>query len=114
VAPTEHACSAGAAGAGPGAGAAGPATPQTRLVGKPPKRSHDRTPTFRFAASQAGAGFECALDERPFRPCRSPHTSSRLAPGAHRFRVRARTRDTAGAADPTPASFGFRILQGPR
>ena len=38
--------------------------PQTSLGHKPPKRSHDRTPTFRFDADEAGASFECRVDKR--------------------------------------------------
>jgi hypothetical protein len=111
VAPSERPCDGGAAGgagsgsepAQPGAGA-----PQTRLRRKPPKRSSDRTPTFRFAADEAGAAFECAIDRRPFRPCRSPATLGPLALGRHRFKVRAR--DDSGAVDHSPASYAFRVL----
>ena len=94
VAPTEHAC-AGAGGAGgPGQGAGGSAgrgAPATHAeAASRAKRSRDRTPTFRFAADEAGASFECqarrqALQGLPLalhRPSRlgSASTPSRSAP----------------------------------
>jgi hypothetical protein len=112
VPPSERACGA-AGGGGPGGGTPGPGgrnAPQTSLRGKPPKRSGDRTPSFRFSADEAGAGFECAIDRRRFRPCRSPFTSKPLAPGRHRFRVRAH--DGSGQTDPSPASYSFVVLPG--
>jgi hypothetical protein len=115
VAPTERPCSApGGSGGGGTAGPRSPApgqnpqgAPQTSLPGKPPKRSRDRTPTFRFAADEPGVDFECRIDGGRFRRCSSPFTSKRLGPGAHRFRVRAR--DSSGAADPSPALYEFAV-----
>jgi hypothetical protein len=105
VAPSEHACGSAseAAGSQPNRHA-----PQTALSRKPPKRSRDRTPTFRFGADEAGASFECAIDSRPFRACRSPFTPGRLAIGHHTFKVRAR--GDSGLADPSPASYAFAVL----
>ncbi len=85
-----------------------PRTLQTSLVGRPPKRTFDRTPTFRFRASVLGASFRCALDRGRFKPCRSPFTTPRLRPGRHTLAVRAVTRD---AADPTPAKVTFKVLK---
>jgi hypothetical protein len=53
----------------------------------------------------AGATFECRLDKRPPAPCVSP-ISYRVRPGAHTFTVFALS---AAGADPTPASFGFKV-----
>ena len=106
VAPTEHGCGEGGGGAGPGA--AGRGAPQTILRRRPARRSRDRTPTFAFAADEAGAEFQCRIDGRPFRVCRSPFTARRLAAGRHTFRVRAR--DASGQADPSPARYVFRVL----
>jgi hypothetical protein len=108
VAPSERACSSSG---GPATGPAGEgrrSAPETTLRGRPRKRSHDRTPTFRFAADEPGVAFECRIDGRRFRPCRSPFTARHLGPGRHVFRVRAR--DDLGQADPSPASYGFRLL----
>ncbi len=101
-------------GAGGGGGAGTPAqpgeeAPRTRLGRRPPKRSSDRTPTFRFAADEAGSTFECAIDRRPLRPCRSPSTVGPLAIGRHTFKVRAR--GDSGAVDPSPALYAFRVLR---
>ncbi len=102
--PSEHTCGAGvAAPSQPGGG-----PPQTMLGRTPPKRSRDRTPTFRFAADDASAGFECAIDAHPLRACGSPFTAHRLAFGRHVFRVRASDEE---GADPSPASYAFRVLR---
>jgi hypothetical protein len=105
VAPTEHACTAGGGGQGGGEGNA----PQTLFKRKPPRRTHDRTPTFRFVADEGGVTFQCKLDRHRFRSCRSPFTTKRLSFGRHAFAVRAR--DASGALDPTPASYSFKILE---
>ncbi|HET6997267.1 MAG TPA: hypothetical protein VFI03_01630 [Solirubrobacterales bacterium] len=118
VVPSEIACPRSGSGAEGGGGAAGgdagahahEDAPQTILRGKPPKRSRDRTPTFRFGADEARARFECKIDRKAFRGCRSPFTTKSLAPGPHVFKVRARS--DAGA-DPTPASYAFTILAKP-
>lgn len=107
TAPSERACdsssSPGSQQSGPGARGA----PQTTFKGKPPHKTRDRTPTFRFTSDEASSTFQCKLDGKPFRACRSPFTTKRLAPGKHTFRVRAR--DESGQLDPTPAAYAFRI-----
>jgi len=114
VVPAEHDCVGGTAAAGGGAGPAAPGghnpagTPRTRLLGRPPRRSRDRTPTFRFGADEAVNRFECRIDGAPFRRCVSPFTARRLSPGHHIFRVRAR--DDTEVADPSPVRFGFAVL----
>jgi hypothetical protein len=108
VPPSEQTCAGSIGGGGVGPTSDGDHPPQTTLRRKPPKRSHDRTPTFRFVASEAGAHFECKLDHKRFRSCASPLTTRRLAFGAHRFGVRAIGH--GGAKDPTPAAYRFRIL----
>lgn len=108
VPPSERAC--GPASLQPGAGQRGPGpAPQTRLKGRPADRSRDRTPTFRFVSDQPRARFECRLDRRPFRACRSPFTSRRLSLSRHAFRVRARA--ASGQVDRTPAFDAFRVVR---
>lgn len=109
VVPGEHACAPKGGGNG---GQGGGNAPQTVLKRKPAKRTHDRTPTFRFAADEAGVSFQCKLDRGRFKSCRSPFTTKRLALGRHKFAVRAR--DDSGKVDPTPASYSFKVLAGPR
>jgi hypothetical protein len=65
--------------------------------------------SFRFKAS-AGAAvlrFECRLDRKRFRPCRSPKSYRDLKPGGHRFAVRA---VGPGGPDESPAIRKFRTL----
>lgn len=114
IAPTERSC-ASAGGLQQGGGAGGPAgslggrgAPRTTLKRKPPRKTHDRTPTFAFAADEAGSTFQCKLDSKRFRACRSPFTTARLPPGRHRFQVRAR--DDSGRLDPSPAACSFRLI----
>jgi hypothetical protein len=108
VVPPEHACAAAGGGGTAGPSAPGKGAPETTLLRKPAKRSRDRTPSFRFVADETGASFECRIDGRPFRPCRSPFTSRPLSPGPHTFMVRAR--DESGQVDPSPAGYRFRVL----
>jgi hypothetical protein len=82
--------------------------PQTILRRKPGRKIRDRTPTFRFASSESNSTFQCKLDGKRFRLCRSPFTAKPLAPGHHTFKVRAR--DESGKVDPSPASYAFRIV----
>jgi hypothetical protein len=81
------------------------APPDTTLTptGSP---TNDTTPTFAFS-SEAGAVFECRVDNAAFAPCSSPFTTSALGQGGHTFEVRAI--DTAGNVDATPATQTFVI-----
>ena len=101
-----------AAPGGPAAKARGPASaaPRRRAGASPRKKTSDRTPTFRFASSEAGSTFQCKLDGKPFRRCRSPFTTKPLALGPHTFKVRARD-DSGGstqARPPTPSGSSRR------
>jgi hypothetical protein len=106
--PTETLCTTSGGGSGGGGGSSAGA-PQTILRGKPHKRTTDRTPTFRFGADESGVHFQCKLDGKPFRGCRSPFTTKRLSFGRHRFRVRAV--DSDGKTDATPASYSFKVIR---
>ena len=78
--------------------------PQTKI-----SRGHvrARSADFRFDSGEQGAIFQCRLDRKRFRPCSSPKRYRRLAPGKHRFEVRAV--DAAGNADPSPARRVFAV-----
>lgn len=110
VEPSERSCAGqgGQAGGGKGQAGGGDDAPRTRLTRRPPRRTADRTPTFRFAATPAGATFFCKLDGRPFKRCRSPFTAPRLSLGRHVFRVKARTQ--AGGTDRSPAIWRFKVV----
>jgi hypothetical protein len=111
VAPSERSCGTpgnqqgGPAGQGEGSGRN---APQTTLKRKPPRKTRDSTPTFRFSADEPGSTFQCKLDRKAFRTCRSPFTTKRLHPGFHAFKVRAR--DDSGKLDPSPASYSFEVI----
>jgi hypothetical protein len=66
-----------------------------------------RRATFRFASSEPGSKFLCKLDKKNYKPCSSPKTYKKIAPGTHAFRVKAR--DRAGNVDATPTVKRFRI-----
>jgi hypothetical protein len=109
VAPSEHTCGGGGGSAAESpTSQSGGGAPQTKLGRKPPKKTHDRTPTFRFQSSEAGSSFQCKLDGRPYRSCHSPFTAKKLALGRHTFEVRAR--DVSGDLDPSPASYAFKVI----
>lgn len=108
VAPSERACPSSETGTGD-AGDGDHGAIQTTLRRKPPRRTRDRTPTFRFTADEPGATFQCKLDGKPFRPCRSPFTTKRLSFSRHVFKVRAR--DDSGRLDPSPASYSFKVTR---
>jgi len=109
VVPSEHACGS-SNGSSNGSGGNGRGAPQTRLKQTPPHKTHDRTPTFRFFANEKGATFQCKVDGKPYKTCRSPFTTKRLSLGHHVFKVRAR--DDSGTADPSPATYGFKVIRG--
>jgi hypothetical protein len=111
VAPTERACASSGGRAGGTDGSndqASRGVPQTTLKRKPPRKTRDRTPTFRFGANETGSTFECKLDSKPFKPCRSPFTATKLSLGHHRFEVRAR--DESRQLDPSPAACSFKVI----
>lgn len=105
AAPSSSVCT-GSPGPGPGPGGDSD-PPNSTITSGAAGATLDRTPTFRFRASEQGSRFQCKLDGRPYRACRSPKTYGRLAFGVHVFRVRAV--DPAGNADPTPGKRRFRI-----
>ncbi len=69
--------------------------PVVKLRRRPPRQTTDRTPTFRFSANVAGAAFECKIDRRPLRRCKSPLTLPQLSYDHHIFKVRVVSPDGA-------------------
>jgi hypothetical protein len=82
-------------------------TPDTTLKGKPRRRTASRRARFAFVSDQAGSRFECKVDRKAFKLCRSPLGLKSLKRGRHSFRVRAV--NAAGMADPTPATYRWRV-----
>ena len=77
--------------------------PETAVENGPPHVSHKDTATF-TVSSEAGATFECRLDDHGWGECGQV---SGLSDGKHVMRARAK--DRAGNVDPTPASWSWRI-----
>ncbi len=83
--------------------------PQTKIFKGPKgKKFVKATVAFKFKASVDGSTFQCRLDGKPFRKCHSPQVYTGLAPGKHRFEVRAA--NAAGQVDKTPAKLKFTVL----
>jgi CSLREA domain-containing protein len=83
--------------------------PQTVILTGPPRKSPARTANFTFTSNDQGSRFECKLDRRPRRPCRSPITFRRLGLGQHVFKVWAV--DVSGNKDESPAKMEFHVLK---
>jgi trimeric autotransporter adhesin len=83
------------------------ATPPATSLRKAKINQARRKATFRFGSGEQGSTFSCKLDNKKTRPCTSPKTYKRLAPGKHAFRVRAR--DAAGNRDATAVVRRFTI-----
>ena len=77
--------------------------PETAVENGPPHVSHKDTATF-TVSSEAGATFECRLDDHGWGECGQV---SGLSDGKHVMRARAK--DRAGNVDPTPARWSWRI-----
>lgn len=81
--------------------------PGTKIKSGPSGTIGSRNATFRFASTEAGSSFQCKLDGKPWRSCKSPKAYKNLREGKHTFRVKAR--DAAGNVDPTPARRTWRV-----
>jgi hypothetical protein len=79
------------------------------VILKGPKgKVHKTTVKFKFSSNEKGAKFECRLDRKKFKPCKSPKTYKKLKPGKHVFKVRAvKGKDV----DATPAKRKFKIVK---
>jgi parallel beta-helix repeat protein len=84
--------------------------PETAIGAGPAGATASTSAVFSFSSSEAGSTFACALDGGAFALCESPRAYGGLAPGGHRFEVRAT--DTVGNDDPTPASRTWTIVTG--
>lgn len=80
---------------------------ETTITKGPKARTHSTTVKFKFSSTTKGAKFECKLDRKKFKPCKSPKTYKKLKPGKHVFKVRA---VKGKAVDTTPAKRKFKIV----
>src|SRR5262249_3128378 len=83
-----------------------PTSIETSIVAGPPDPSASPDATFSFAASLAGATFECTLDGGAAKHCTSPVTYSGLGAGKHTFKVVA---SSGNLVDNTPAEYSWTI-----
>lgn len=83
---------------------------ETRITKSPGRKTRDRTPTFRFSASEGDASFRCSVDGSRWQDCSSPTTLRKLRPGRHRFGVYA-SGDGGGRWDESAAVFDFKLVK---
>jgi hypothetical protein len=82
------------------------AAPQTTIAKHPRRKSAARKAMFGFSSDEPSGYFECKLDNGRFKTCRSPY-KQKVKPGRHTFTVRAVS--SVGLADPTPATFRWKV-----
>ncbi len=80
--------------------------PDATIISAPSGAVASSSASIAFSA-EAGASFECRLDNATFAACGSPVTYTGLAEGSHTFEVRAV--DAAGNVDPQPASRTWMV-----
>ena len=88
-----------------------PVPPQTKITGKPAKKTKRKSASFRFVSSLSGSAFQCRLDKARWKPCASPKKLKKLKSGKHTFRVRAIRDDLT---DATPASYRWTVKRAKR
>ena len=81
--------------------------PDTTITAGPSGPTADSTPAFELAADTPGTTFECRIDGGAYAACGSSFTAAELGDGPHTLEVRAV--DSAGNADPTPATRSFTV-----
>lgn len=81
--------------------------PKTTIDKGPAKETSSRRATFKFSSSETGSTFSCAVDGKHPAKCRSPFSVEHLELGEHKFRVVAT--DAAGNADPSPATYSWKV-----
>jgi CSLREA domain-containing protein len=82
--------------------------PQTKIAKAPGRRLRRGIARFVFYSNEPGATFQCKLDTRRWRRCRSPKRYGHLRHGKHVFRVRAV--DRAGNVDSSAPSKRFFVI----
>jgi hypothetical protein len=81
--------------------------PDTSISAGPSASTASSAASFRFSSDEAGADFECLIDDGDWGPCSSPKAYTGMAGGAHTFMVRAI--DAAGNADASPAASTWTV-----
>ncbi|HVQ60243.1 MAG TPA: Ig-like domain-containing protein [Solirubrobacterales bacterium] len=105
----------GGNGNGPGSQPKPPvAAPNTSIKKMKPKKGAKRAAAkvvkYLFVSDQPGSSFQCAIDKKPFKPCKSPFKLPKpRKAGRHTLQVRAI--NPQGIADPTPAVLKWRVAK---
>jgi hypothetical protein len=81
--------------------------PSPTISSGPEEETSEKSATFAFSDSEAGATFLCAKDETKFTACTSPKTYETVSQGEHTFYVEAR--DVAGNVS-APAHYSWSIF----
>jgi len=82
--------------------------PNTKIVrAKIRALKHTASFSFKGSGGKGKLSFQCKLDGRKYKSCRSAKSYKNLKPGKHVFRVRAK--DAKGKLDLTPATKKFKI-----
>lgn len=82
-------------------------SPDTMLTDGPPAADNSVMAQFSFRSGEAGAVFDCSLDNAGYLPCTSGAAFGPVGDGPHSFAVRAR--DRAGNIDPSPAVYAWTV-----
>lgn len=84
--------------------------PHTRITFAPASKTRSRSPVFRFTDStgQSGTTFQCKIDRKAWRGCRSPLRLKRLSQGKHVLEVKGV--NGAGEAEPKPVKRSFKVV----
>jgi len=79
----------------------------TYLNSTPEALSNSKSANFEFSCNRSTCSFQCKLDRKKWKRCRSPKVYNNLADRTHIFQVRAK--DSRGRTDSTPAKYHWTI-----
>jgi hypothetical protein len=79
--------------------------PDVAVTKKPASVTKSRAATFKFRSTTKSVKFECQLDGKIFKSCKSPMNYTKLKKTTHRFSVRATKDGITGLA----ASYVWRV-----
>ena len=81
--------------------------PTVTIDSAPDDPTNETTGVFEFSSADNTATFQCKLDGRKFKKCKSPLVLRDLDPGKHKLRIRAT--DAVGNVSPTVV-YGWKVL----
>ena len=88
-----------------------PVVPETGKIKGPDSVTQPDQATYKFKSPTAGATFQCKLDKKSWKACKSPYKvkAKKLNAGKHKLQVRA---VLAGVVDATPSKAKFKVKKG--